>query len=48
MAVEPGLQFVDPLLQLGNSLQRLAQGLLLKQDITWIMPQKKKENSISI
>jgi hypothetical protein len=34
MAIEPGLQLVDPLLQLGNSIQSLAQGILQKQDIS--------------
>jgi hypothetical protein len=34
MAIKPGLQLADPLLQLGNSLQSLAQGLLQKQDVS--------------
>jgi hypothetical protein len=34
MAIEPGLQLADPLLQLGNSLQSLAQGMLQKQDVS--------------
>jgi len=34
MAIKSGLQLVDPLLQLGNSIQSLVQGLLQKQDIS--------------
>jgi len=34
MAIEPGLQLADLLLQLGNSIQSLAQGILQKQDIS--------------
>jgi len=34
MAIKPGLQLVDLLLQLGYSIQRLAQGILPKQDIS--------------
>jgi hypothetical protein len=33
ISIKPGLQLIDLLLQLGNSLQRLAQGILQNQDI---------------
>jgi hypothetical protein len=34
ISIKSGLQFIDLLLQLGNSLQRLAQGMLQNQDIS--------------
>jgi hypothetical protein len=34
ISIKPGLQFIDLLLQLGNSLQRLTQGMLQNQDIS--------------
>src|SRR5208337_3152078 len=34
ISIKPGLQLIDPLLQLGNSFQRLAQGILQNQDIS--------------
>jgi len=34
MAIKPGLQLIDLQLQLGYSLQRLAQGILQNQDIS--------------
>ena len=34
MAIKPGLQLIDLLLQLGYVIQRLAQGILQNQDIS--------------
>ena len=34
IAIQPGLQLIDPLFQLGNFFQRLAQSLLKNQDIS--------------
>jgi hypothetical protein len=33
VSIQPGLQLIDLLLQLGNSIQRLAQGIFQNQDI---------------
>jgi len=40
MAVKPGFQFHDPLLQLGNFIQRLLQGSFQNQDISLSLGRK--------